>query len=281
MSDDDRYTPEVQAILDKVKTETEGKTYTLTYIAHDDQLDPKQVAGLLRGENPYESSLFSDLEQYADDAAYDGAIEELKDILDLDEYAILDDPENGDAKDEARSMVQDNDSSDMITDTFKNTQDLLMRYNLDLDVNTNYSSGEDDYTEQIAAIIEHLALAQDHPVRGQLMELLANAPYGGRLWVLWFGSPYQVAEQAMQAQKARMGEGVKPATITFGAGAHLLVLDQWNGSGFTEELGAPLTVAFNSEKITTDADGNGYGWDQIAGVHQPAYAADVTITKED
>lgn len=270
-----RFSPRVQAVFNKAMAAVVGRKFHLHHVERDQKLEPEQVAVLLRGENPYEEKAFTYLEQVEQDASYEAAMSEIKAVLDEEEFAVLESEQ--DALDEVRFMVQDNAEDDLITALFKNTPPMLMRYDLDFSVNTLWNSTEEKKAEEVARIIEHLKVPADHPVRGELAELLDNAIYGGSLQVIWYGNAFEVARQVMPTQKARLGVEAKPAVITFGVGAKLLVLDQVNGTGYEVELGAELTVPFDSERITTDRDGRAYSWDEIAGLHAPAFAAEVKI----
>lgn len=270
------YSPEVSAVLAKVAAAVEGQTYGLTFIEHGDRLSAEQCAVMVRGENPYESRLFSDLEVVMDDQRYEAAIVELKDMLTAQEFGVLDG--DVDALGEARSMVQDRDTSDLVGQLFENTSSLLMRYDLGLDVEIDHHSTDAQRAAMMVEIVEHLKLEAHDPIISKLPELLHNVPYGGRLWVLWYGNPSQLVNGVLESQKARMGEQVRPATITFGKGAYLVCLDQSQGSGHDVRIEHDLSVAFDSDQLTTDEDGRGYSWTEIASPSPMAYTADVRIT---
>lgn len=269
----------VEAILDKVRESLKGRTVTLTYADRDDTLTPEQVQVLLKGKNPYESRAFSFMEEAESDQRYQAATEELRDILTGVEYALLE--EDAEVLDEARFLVYEHDDSDLITEILKHTGPMLLRYDLGLSVTTDWSSSDEDREEMKREIVEALALPEDHPVRARLDELLTNGQ-SGRLYVIWSAYPSHVIDDVWPLQKPRMGDGVPAATITWNrppgdGGAHLLILDTLNGSGHDVRLDAPLTVPFDADNLTTDADDGGYSWNDVAGVVRSAYDATIDV----
>lgn len=269
----------IAAIVDKVRRSLDGRTVTLTYADRDDSLRPEQVQVLLKGENPYESSEFTFLEDAESEQRHQSATEELREILSGAEYALLE--EDDEALDEARSLVFDADGSDLITDILKNTGPMLLRYDLGVDVWTDYTSSDEDREQMKAEIVEALTLPEDHPVRARLDELLTDGQ-SGRLWVIWSAYPEHVVDEVWPLQKPRMVGDVPAATITWNrppgdAGARLLILDSLNGSGHDVPLGGPLTVPFDADNLTTDDRSGGHGWNDVAGLVRSAYEATIDV----
>lgn len=271
---------EVARILEKVKAEMPDQVQ-LVYAGRGEELTPEQVRVLLKGENPWEADEFSFLEDAECESRYEGAVAVLKDILTEEEFETLEgSPEQ---LDEARGLVEEHDESDLITDIHRETPDMLIRYDLEVDVDTNYASTEREYECQADEILGALGFPEDHPIRAEIVgSLLPHASYGGRLWLMWSQSTYELEKASRPYQTARHGDVVPKANLNLPC-ASLLVLDRLNGSGFEIEIEAPyeIVVPFDPANLTIDT--GPYSWSDIAGgVSRGAYAADAKITpKED
>lgn len=143
--------------LDKVRAAAEGKTYDLVFTEYDDKLSPEQINVLLSGENEWDHDEFSGIEENESDQRYDGAIREIKDILDEDEFAALDAEQ--DLLDEARFVIEEHDDSNIVQGLLESTGSLLVRYDLHVDVDVDYTSTDQDRREAALEILAGLGIS--------------------------------------------------------------------------------------------------------------------------
>lgn len=260
-------------IMRKVRENLDEK-YELVWISQGDGLSDKQVALLLGGEDIFDSKEFADLEEWIDGSRYERAIEVIKEILDDNEFDILDN--HPDELDELRFEVTDRDQSDPYTGLVRETRYLLMRYDVDVAVGTDWSSSEQELAEQAEDLANTLGFASDPTVANLIASgLLPEAGYGGHAWILFYASVAQMWE-AVQAYHGLRAEDRPHAKITFTT-PYLLVLDALNGAGFDLELPVDVTLPFTPQRLTTDAGAPGYSWDDVAGVVKSAYSAEVSF----
>lgn len=250
--------------------------YTLAYVEYDDGLTDEQIAVLLKGENPYESSAFSDWDEWDSDNRYDGAITVIKDVCEDDEYDILE--EDSEALDEVRFAVQDRDDSDTITALLDNTNHKLFRYDLDYELEPdswNWSVEETDTAAREMA--DACRLPHTDKILSAMRDIIVEASYGGNFYVIWYGSPKEAVDLASAIDGTH--DKSNPGTVTFSR-PRLLVLDRMNGSGMDGGVDVDITLPIVPGNVTLDDEDFGYSWTQTAGPYNPAYACDLTIKRD-
>lgn len=95
-----------------------------------------------------------------------------------------------------------------------------------------------------------------------------------RLRLLTYTDPNELALSAFSPH------GDAPRTVTVTA-PHLLLQDPWNGRGHTVQLTGEYTTGVDSDRPARLDDTLGYGsFDQVAGVHKPAFAAHVDVVAD-
>ncbi len=272
----DEEPPALADVVAKVRAAIEGKTFRQFYADYDDELRPEQVQVLLAGENPYESKEFDFLEQNVEEYIHHSAVETLKEFVTDEEWAVLEDT---DEHDDLLSEVMYADTSDPIYDMLRNTGSMLLRYDLDVPVDTDYSSDENTLIEQASAIVNALGVTgvEEATALGQriVSDLLPEASYGERAQIIWYADVADVVKVVDQISHGNTAT----AAMTF-ANGYIMVYDGWNGSGHDIKVDGPFTVPFLPENIRVDACAS-HSWDSIAGVVHSAYAADVTFTVTD
>jgi hypothetical protein len=285
------------------------KTTSLVYIHYDDALTPDQIqAHFAAADGIY--TVCDEINDHFYDNADDRAREIIKDIIDDDEAQDLlesDDDEYRDLID----TVHERDDSDPRADLLRNTHAMLFRYRLSDDWENypisrqNYNDESDTDEREAQHIASTLGIdvdryrgdswnAADRQVdetarkladiagvwyddfRDSLTEIIVNASYGGSPEISWYGDPRELIGALKRSESG--DEWDLNGTITFRE-PHLLLIDFYNGCGHDAKLkGAVITVPFDPSRIVVDDAKNvGYGWDSIAGVYKPAYAADVSI----
>jgi hypothetical protein len=287
---------------DKLYTDAEealDATYTLNYVSYDDRLTPSQLQVLLNDENPWESSEFSDFEEWESDAGYHRTMEIIGELLTEEQREILEQPQSKqgfkgdgtpmtyttDRLDDLRFTIQDRDDSDLLGGCLDNMSDTLFRYDLDYAVpDWTMLQGNDERREAMRAIAEAAGLSVlDRKVIRQLRNLLANAPGGGTLYAMWYGSPKDAIElsKPIAWDYDKGGEPVTDpvGTVTF-SGATLQIINHWEGSGYGEEV-ETMTVPWVPLKVSIDAPkaGPGYSWHEIAYPSPRGYSATFTVNR--
>lgn len=261
--------PRAEPDLDRLVTDTTAaldERYTLVYLDRsDDGLTPQQIQVLLDGGNEWESTEFSFIEDNQADQYWEAATQVLRELLGEELYELL---ERAGRVEEIRWVIEERDDSGGLVDLLlKASPHSLFRFDLDVDVlDYTVTSAADDDTRQVIATAAGLDL--DHPPTAALVEsLVANASYGGRLSVLWYGDPADAVALARphDPDDAR-------ATVTF-TGAHLLILDSWNGSGHEEPVPV-ITAQWGPRRVSIDAahTGGGYSWTDTAGPVASTYS---------
>jgi len=269
-----------QAIYDRAVAAMEGKEFDLVCIDYRDGLADDQIAMLLAGD---ELDLIGnpEFDDWLSAQQYEGAMNVIEvDLgLDDDERERL---ERHDLIEQLRFEVYDHDGSNPVRDLMGHTGHKLFRYSLDWSYDgETWGLSEQEVNDVAAEIAEAACLDLTDPkVKDAVVEMIANASYGGKLYVML----YTDVEQAVALNAAaRTDDDGKPideqqGTVTFAEGAYLIMLDHWNGSGHDVKMPVPVTVPWFPGRVSLDSQGPGYGWDQIAGVVTHAYGVDFTIT---
>jgi hypothetical protein len=267
-----RAEPDVERLLADATAALEDR-YTLLYLDRsDDGLTPPQIQRLLDGTNEWESPEFSFIEEHESDMRRDAAAQVLRDLLDDQWYDLV---ERAARLDELRWEVEDrDDSGGLVALLLHASPHHLFRYDLGVDVpDYTVTSTEGDDTREVIANAAGLDLA--HPVTAALVdELVANASYGGRLSVLWYGDPVDAVELA-----GPYGSDGEPGTVTF-TDAHLLILDSWNGSGHTAAVPV-MWAQWSPRQVSIDAPctGRGYSWTDVAGPVASTYGGTCRVDR--
>lgn len=262
------------AIIDRL-----DKSYTLVYVEYDDKLNDEQIAAFLKGEFPEDSKAFSDSEEWESETRYRAALGIIRDLCEGDEYEILE--ADVDALDEVRDAIYDRDTSDYYGELIKATGSRLFRYDLGYELEPDSWNWDDAKYDEAAREIAAVAQldANDADIMSELRTLIAEASYGGKLYVMWYGDTAQAIDLASAIDGTE--NNTNPGTVTF-VNATLLILDSWNGSGMAaDDLKVTLTLPIKPRNVTIDAPrtGTGYSWTEVAGPYNPAYAAEVTINR--
>lgn len=244
-----------QALYDATVAELKER-YDLVYIDYRDELSDEDVQNLLNGEV---DKVEERLEEYTSENRHRGAEYEVEQLLTDEQRELL---EEHDLLYDLQDEIKDRDESDPIRDMLRNTPQKLMTVDLDHEV-PDYTLREDDEFEQILADIAEAAGIELAANRDALAEMVGNASYGGRLMVIWYGD----AEAAIGATKATWTD------------PSLLVYNGWNGSGFDGEVKGSVTRDLKAGDIVLDSTRGRYSWEQIAGVHRPAYSCSVDFEK--
>jgi hypothetical protein len=259
--------PDTQRLYDETVQSLDTR-YTLVYPDRGDTLTPPQVQALLDGETAGEADALDDLDEWESESRWLGASAVVRDLLTAEERTLLDD---AGLLQPLHEEVVDRDESDVITDLLNHSNHLLFRYDLGVDVPDYTADAEQrrDAAAEIGAATGLDAADKDGPIT----ELLEHATFGGRLYVLWYDSPAEALRLAgSPTEQDGSAAADIPRTVTF-VGAHLVVLDQWHGSGHDVRIDT-LRAAWSPRKVSVDAPGLGRGWSwhDIAGPVASAYA---------
>lgn len=242
-----------KALLERKLTELD-KTYHLVFIERADRLSDEQVQALLEGKSLYEDPHF---DEWYNDARWSGWESVRDELLEPEERDLLD--EHPELMDELRFAVEERDQSDPAADLLRETPYMLFRFDMGLDVAPSEFAHNDDAEAAAVAMAEALGVDLDAN-RDSLRSAFWHASYGGRLFVIAYLDPQDVV-------------GATRATFT---NPHVVVLDRLNGSGMDCQVLGEVSVDITTENTVLDSSDR-YGWDEIAGVHGPAYAPDETL----
>lgn len=250
------------------------KSTDLAYVHYDENLDEDQVQGLLHSQSSHDG-IVDDINEAYSDGVYDAAEREVKDIVGEDAYTILE--EDDDLCREARYAIEETDESTPVKDLLRNTRSMLLRYRMRDDwadwpvPSDSWRWTDEEMEENAKALATTFGLPFDE-YREQMVQLLANASYGGSPEIIFYDDVDRWVKAATKAEWQPDG-----STITF-EDPMLLVIDNMNGSGHDVRIKGSITVPYVPERIVVDgAKGNGYGWDSIAGVYKPAYKTSITF----
>lgn len=271
--------PDVQRLYDDV-IDLLDPTYTLVYIDQGDGLNPSQIRALLDGDAFYESAEFSHTEEWVSEARWQAATEIIRDLVDVDSLALL---ESADLDESLRQEIYDRDDSDVFADLLRNSGSALFRFDLDLDVpDASVLADPDEWTKAVSEIADAAGLdVLDPRVTGQILELIDHATYGGNLYVLWYTDPDSALDLASPATHDPTDptdpQSADQAGMVVFTGAHLAVIDHFNGSGHTVAVDM-ITADWAPRRVSIDAPhtGPGYSWHDIAGPVASAYSGHYT-----
>lgn len=248
------------------------KEVHLVYVGYDDKLSDQQIQAAFEGTLPYE---IGDFDEWESEARYNGTWNEVEANVDGEDLDLL----RGDQGrfDDLWLAVQERDMSDPFGDLARQTPHKWMRYGIDVEVASIWSSEPEEIEEDMANIAEALNIERTPENLSLLRELVTEAG-GGRLNILWYG---EVAELIAAAQLCDENGEQEPQTITWEK-PHLLIHDRYNGAGHMVDFPGTITLPFKRELLKLDARnvGNGYSWsDEIAGLTSDRGTTTVTITE--
>ncbi len=264
------------------------RKFDLIYVAYDDQLDEENIQRYLAGDL---DGIYDEYFDMTMDARSDTAMLEARQLtedagLDWDDLDYVE-------QEEIRLAIEEHDESDPVPQLVRNTHNQLVRVPLLTDVqqassewptNLYHPSASPDndevFNQRVAFLTAQLEAkginASSNEAQTALRELVDNGPW---VWhemvdldVIWYGDITNVA----------VGVGddgvIIPRDLSF-TNPEIVLIDRANGSG--HEVTLPSTVR---TRLTEEAPaildsprggGRGYGWDDVAGVHKPAFAAPI------
>lgn len=180
---------------------------------------------------------------------------DLPESFDIDEYIEL-------HRDDIRDEIENRDVSNPLGDLIRHTPDIIMFYDLDVEIDQSY--GEAEYKENYKAIKKALKLTKQ-AYKEEIDTLIFNAGNGGYLRIFFSASIEDMMKINLNCKK-----------ITF-KNPEVCIHDSWNGSGMNENFkGLEITLPFNIENLRVEKAINGYDYtDQICGMS--SNWADATI----
>jgi hypothetical protein len=245
-----------------------AETYDLAYVSQGDRITDEQLAYIF--EHGHEPESFYD---WLDESRHHYAIEALEELIPdrLEREALR----RTDDWDDLIDEIKERDNSNVFRDLLRETPRVLMRYALgdvdeDLDLDQDsWNWSEEQVTSAARKIGEIVGLDFVH--LPELRELVVNATYGGKLYVIWYGDVDDVVQASFDDSVQRTISWTEP---------YLLVLDRFNGSGHDVKIGhgETITVRWDRTRLVVDDHDFGYGWDRVCGLHKPAYACEAVLT---
>lgn len=252
-----------QAVLERALAALPDKTY-LAYIGYDEELSDGQIHHILT-----EEGWPDDLLEFIDESSWTGENYVVDEVLNESERRLLDDAE---LMDKLIDAIRERDASTPIDNITRRTPAKLFRYNLGVDVTTGWDASDEEIEEQVQGIADAIGL---HDQDDAIKAILREASSGGVACIYWQGDVEDILDAS---QGARFND--KKFTITW-TNPSLLVLNSMDGSGMDGSLAGTVTLPFDPERLKLDARniGNGYSWDEVAGIVPSAYRTDCTITE--
>ncbi|WP_026535892.1 hypothetical protein [Arthrobacter sp. H14] len=267
---------------------------TLMYVAYDDQLNNQQIDMVLAGQ-------WNDVANNVDEIFAEHALEEAERIAEQEINAAFDaetfdsqwDELDSDEQTEAISAVQDRDDSDPVADLLRNTPPQLMRTSLgspasrlqdpNLALGSQLDAGGFEARQRaLSELLEEAGMdTSPQSVHEEIEELVNEGPWDWHeavdLDIIWYGD---IQDGIARPRGDDENSGLK--TLHFER-AHVLLIDRINGSGHDVQIDASCSKTLlrpADDDPETDATGrvyldsgtHGYSWNDVAGVHKPAYA---------
>lgn len=276
---------ELQAYNEAVKSMKEriiAEKPQLIYIDRGDSIDSKSALdGYLRGDYEGIDEL---LDEWVSESAHEGARSYLREIcqefdMDVNDLDVED-------EDELMNTLHENDSSDVLKDLLRNTNNQLMEYSfggfMDMadDLDTEYDL--DTHEGRVGAlsdILRPLGVDVDSEEGKKAIDsIVGNNGYwheGVRVSAIFYGD---VTDFNTYNYDKETGESYDARKVTFSGKAQVGILDPWNGAGWIDEV--PLReeglqfTATADKPVHIDGQNGGYGWDDVAGVAYHAYGVD-------
>lgn len=270
------------AAIEDMKAAIKERKPQLVYIDYRDGIEDKAALdGYLRGD--YEK-IDGNLEEWISDSSHQGAqsvIEDLCSEFDIDKGDLDPDDEQ-----DLMETLYENDSSDVLSDLLRNTNNQLMEYSfgnfMDLAAELETEYDLDDFDGRVGALSDILRPkgvdVDSEEGKKAIESIVGNAGYwheGVRVSAIFYGA---VEDFNVSHYDAETQESYNARDITFTGKAQVGVLDPWNGAGMIDEV--PLSeeglrfTATAERPVHIDGQNNGYGWDDVAGVAYHAYGVD-------
>ncbi|WP_309115984.1 hypothetical protein [Saccharothrix sp.] len=249
--------------------------YELFTPHYRDRLEPRQIQLMLSSSDTDDEVFDHYGHEWVGDHRWHAIEAILNDLLDDDERDEL---EHHNLLDALREEIVERDTSHPELSLLRNSPSMLLRYDLNVAVPPAPTSDAEQYLSTLAEIAEAAGLDTAVPaVSEALDELLAHAYNGGRLYMIWYGEPYDGYQLAHPpARRSHAIVPAPPVAVEF-TNAHLLVLDHFNGSGHEASI-ERITTPWSPGRVSVDAArvGPGWSWTDTSGPHLPAYSAQVT-----
>lgn len=258
------------AIIQKLREQ--DVTYELYWVDRDSELRTEHKTALLSGDTDALEPMYEDWADYRSDqidAAVNGILKD-----EGIERGILD-------EDALTDFVAERDESDLLAGLLRNTPDQLIRTRLETVGESSLYSGHPDDAQQkreakIADVLARhgMEITTDEQ-REAIGDLVANGPFewheGVSLEVIYYDDldSSSVLDLKDWSKKSRDLSFKDP---------HVLLIDRINGSGSDVTVPGTLKTKITPEKpaiLDEDPDG-GYSWDDVCGLHKPAYRTQMT-----
>jgi hypothetical protein len=267
---------------------------SLRFVNYDDRLTKEQMSMILAGQWV---DAENDVDENFSDSAYEEAVTiartELEEAVQEGRFDREWDELDTDDQDAVRYAIEERDDSDPVKDLLRNTPDQLLRTSLGRPAERlpepRWTSGhrleDGGFTarhDAVAGLLKESGMEVDTAeVREAIEELINEGPYdwheGVQLDVIWYGG----IDDAVPTPRGESPDAEGSKVLEF-AQPHILLIDKWNGSGHDVVVPAALKrtltrVGYEEEEAPQtgraylDSDAGGYGWDDVAGVHKPAY----------
>lgn len=263
-----------EQILTKALADLRPK-YTLIYVDYDDGLSDEQIARIFDGDV---EGVESDVDEWAMEGTDHNVDEIIADLVPEEHHRDL--LEAGDEIDELRNAIQERDDSrGALMELLHTTGSKLMRYALDYELEPDsWNWDEEQIVEAMHGIADAAGIDFDTNEKA-LRSLVVEASYGGSLYVIWYGDPEDVVKGVLNTT---WENDEAPTTIAW-TDPHLVVLDGWNGSGYSDDVKGIVTKPFVPTNLRMDGNvkGHGYTWDQVAGLVYSAFSNEPTLTREE
>jgi hypothetical protein len=238
--------------------------HTLVYVAYDDQLAYEQITDILEGNVDKAMESIDEWEMECREYYIPEIIAQV--IPDEDDREIVED--DHDEMERLRDAICDRDDSDVVTGLLRGTHSQLWRYRVDA-----FEWEYDDSTEEVCAkVIKALGVDYDDNIES-VREMVVNADPECALSVIWYGDATPVIQPILDRHWSSKWER---AHIHWES-PHVVLLNSFSGSGCDGEVVGPVVLPYVPTNLRLDSHHDGYGWDEVAGVHKPAYACDVDL----
>jgi hypothetical protein len=264
----------------------------LTFVNYDDQLNEDQVAAYLAGDD---DTLYDSVSDWISEQSHTTSEEFLREFC-QEHGADYDADFDIDEQMELRDAVYGKDTSDPVGSLVRNTPDQLMRAPLvsgagsllrpDEDgnwpdgVDPRFDSGHHNWdaihAPRVRALEEALrghGVVITPEVTKAVEEIVDNGPSNWHeavdLDVITYASIEEL--QTLPTDGTTIAKGRK---LTFD-GAEVVLIDRMNGSGYSARIPGALTTTITADRPafldSPSKSDRGYGWDDVAGVHKPAF----------
>lgn len=228
--------------------------YWLVYIDRGDSLADEQIRNLFAGEMDVLD------EHWESENRWHGVKHVLENLLDAEAREFLE--EHG-TLDQVREAIEERDHSDPIGDLMRTTGPKLMRYQLDAEAAGEPWRLSEDEANDAARRLGDDAGIDFEKNADALQELVAHASYGGNTYLLWHGDITPMYDAVC---KVRHNETAPEITIQW-VDPELLVLDTWNGSGYSVRVRGTVSLPFEPDRLSLDMarGAGGYSWTDVVG----------------